>query len=73
MTSFSDERALELLRAAMPRVRVDGPLDDLWPGVRSKIERGPSGPSLLDWVLVAIVALICLLSPSLSGVVLLHF
>jgi hypothetical protein len=73
MNQMSDERALELLRAAMPAVGVDRPLDDLWPRVRRRIDRGPMPPSALDWILVATVALLCLLQPSLAGLVLLHF
>lgn len=73
MNQLSDERALELLRAAMPAVGVDRPLDDLWPSVRRRIDRGPVPPSALDWILVAAVALLCLMRPSLAGILLLHF
>jgi hypothetical protein len=73
MNQLSDERALELLRAAMPAVGADRPLDDLWPRVRRRIDRRPVPPSMLDWILVAAVALLCLMRPSLAGILLLHF
>jgi hypothetical protein len=73
MTQMSDERALELLRAALPPLRADRPLETVWPRVRQEIDRGPLPPSLLDWMLVAAVALMCLLQPSLAGILMLHF
>lgn len=73
MTELSDERALELLREALPPFRGDRPLENVWPRVRRQIDRGPLPPSLLDWMLVAAVALMCLLQPSLAGILMLHF
>jgi hypothetical protein len=73
MSTLTDDRALELLRAAMRPANADRPPDDLWPRVRGRIDRGPLPPSPLDWILVAAVALLCLLQPSLVALVLLHF
>jgi hypothetical protein len=73
MTTLSDARALELLRAAMPPLTADAPSDDLWPKVRRRLDRGPQRPSSLDWILAAAVALLCLLQPSLAGILFLHF
>lgn len=73
MNRLSDEKALALLRDAMPAARGDGPLVDLWPSVRRRIDQGASPPRAADWVLAAALALLCLLRPSLVGVLLFHF
>lgn len=73
MNRLSDEKALELLRDAMPADYVDGPLDDLWPRVRRRIDQEANPPPAADWVLAAALVLLCLLRPSLVGVLMLHF
>jgi hypothetical protein len=72
MSRLSDEKTLELLRAAMRAQIVDGPHDDLWPRVRRRIDRA-NRPPAADWVLAAALVLLCLLRPSLVGILLLHF
>jgi hypothetical protein len=74
MTRLTTEKALELLRDAMPAPQgSDGPRADLWPCVRRRIDRGTSPPPAADWVLAVTLAMLCLLRPSLVGVLLLHF
>jgi len=73
MNRLSDEKALELLRGAMTARSVDGPPDDLWPRVRHRIGRAANRPPLGDWVLAAALVVLCLLRPSLVGILLLHF
>ena len=73
MSRLSNEKALELLRGAMPAYHVDGPPDDLWPRVRHRIDQAANRPPAGDWVLAAALVLLCLLRPSLAGILLLHF
>ena len=73
MNTLSDEKTLELLREAMGAYNVDGPPGDLWPRVRHRIDLGVGRPPAGDWVLAAALLLLCLLRPSLLGVLLLHF
>jgi hypothetical protein len=73
MNRLSDEKTLELLRGAMPAYSVDGPPDDLWPRVRHRIDRAGTRPPAGDWVLAAALVLLCLLRPSLMGILLWHF
>jgi len=74
MKKLMDGKALELLRGAMPPPeRDDRPPTDLWPRVRRRIDQGGSPPPAADWVLVAILGLLCLLRPSLVSILLLHF
>jgi hypothetical protein len=72
MKPLSDEEALELLRGAMA-VDAASPSTDLWPGVRRRIDQGGGGPVGYDWVLLAALALIVLLNPSLIGILFLQF
>jgi hypothetical protein len=72
MSRLSDEKTLELLRGAMRPYSVDGPRDDLWPRVRRRIDRA-NRPPAGDWLLAAALVLLCLLRPSLVGILLLHF
>jgi hypothetical protein len=73
MSPLSDERVLRLLRAELP-VPADQPsVTDLWPRVRSKVlQPAAPGPSALDWILVALVVISCVLSPSAIGMLLFH-
>lgn len=73
MNRLSDERTLELLRGAMPAYNADGPPDDLWLRVRHRIDQGANHPPAGDWVLAGSLVLLCLLRPSLVGVLLFHF
>ena len=73
MSKLSDEKTLELLRSAMPAYDADGPPGDLWPRVRHRIDQAASRPPAGDWVLAAALVLLCLLRPSLVGLLLLHF
>lgn len=72
MSTLSDEDALALLRAALP-VAAPPPAADLWPQVRRRIDRGTSPALASDWLLAVAIALLCLLNPSLAGILLLHF
>ncbi len=72
MSILSDDQALDLLRNAMP-VEPDRNPADLWPRVRQRIDRGSTPPAVADWVLVAALVLLCLMSPSLSAFLFLHF
>jgi hypothetical protein len=71
MTRLSDERVVELLRAAMPAIEATPPAS-AWSRVRAKIERNVPAPPLADWLLVAALALLCLLRPALVGILLVH-
>ena len=74
MTRLSDEEALELLREAMPAMEgPDGPIADLWPSVKRRIDRGISPPPTADWLLAVALAVLCLLRPAVVGLLLLHF
>ena len=74
MKKLMDARALELLREAMPPPEAeDGPPMDLWPRVRRRVDHGGSRPPAADWVLVVLLGVLCLLQPSLFGILLLHF
>lgn len=70
---LSDERAIELLREAIPATVHDGPTADLWPFVRDRMTQGITRPRTADWVLAVALALLCLFRPSLAGILLLHF
>ena len=72
MSTLSDDEAIELLRAAMPLERRLPP-DDLWPQIRRRIDHTPHSAQTSDWLLVLALALLCLLHPSLAGLLLLHF
>ena len=72
MNGLSDE-TLELLRAAVGTYTADGPTGDLWPRVRHRIDRPANRPPAGDWMLAAALVLVCLLRPSLMGVLLFHF
>jgi hypothetical protein len=72
MSRLSDEKTLELLRGAMRAYNLDGPPGDLWPRVRHRIDRA-NRPPAADWVVAAALVLLCLLRPSLVGLLLLHF
>lgn len=73
MNRLSNEKALELLRGALPAYNVDGPPDDLWPRVRHRIDQRGNRPPAGEWVLAATLVLLCLFRPSLMGILLLHF
>ena len=73
MSPLSDERVLRLLRAELPALPAQMPATDLWPRVRSKLlQPAPPRPSALDWILVALVVISCVLSPSAIGMLLFH-
>jgi hypothetical protein len=71
--TLSDERALELLRAAMRVEQQATPAADLWPRLRKRIDRRAVPSSVSDWMLIAALAVLCLLEPSLARILLLHF
>ena len=73
MNDLSDREVIALLRAAMPVEREVAPSEDLWPRVRGRIDQRPTGPAASDWLLVGALVALCLLQPSLLGVLLLHF
>jgi hypothetical protein len=73
MSDQTDERAIELLRAALPAAVQDGRAVDLWPDVQRRIARGRQQPRTADWILVLALVLLCLFRPSLAGILLLHF
>ena len=74
MTRMTDDRARELLRDALPvpEWEHDGTAD-LWPRVRRRIDEGHNPPPAVDWVLAMAMVALCLLQPSLLGILLLHF
>jgi hypothetical protein len=71
VTTQSDGRALQLLRAALP-VPDSAPPPDLWPRVRAGLDRR-SPLSTADWVVLVAIATLCLLQPTAVSVLLLHF
>jgi len=72
MNSLTDERVHELLKSAMPGAAADAPAVDLWPSVRSAIDRAPNPVHAVDYALIALVVAVCLLRPSLIEILLLH-
>lgn len=73
MTRLSDEQAVELLRRALPASSGRDPRTDLWPRVRDGVETRSQAPTLTDWILVAAVAVFCLVRPSALSLILFHF
>jgi hypothetical protein len=74
MTELTDDQAIRLLREAMPVLdAARQPEADLWPRVRHRIERRTSPLPTADWILALVLVGLCLLRPSLLGVLLLHF
>ncbi len=73
MSRLSDEKTIELLRDAIPATAHDGPATELWPRVRSRMAQGGSRAPAADRVLAIALALLCLLRPSLAGILLVHF
>jgi hypothetical protein len=74
MKKLMDGKALELLRDAMhPPEAGEGPQTDLWPRVRRRLDQKASSPPAADWVLAVVLGLLCLLRPSVVGILLLHF
>ena len=67
------DKTLELLRSAMTVHDVAGPSGDLWPRVRRRLDRPANRPPAGDWVLAAALVVLCLLRPSLVGILLLYF
>jgi hypothetical protein len=72
MSTLSDDDAVELLRNALP-AELDRIPPELWSRMRQRIDRGSNAPAIADWVLVAALVLLCLVRPSLSGLLFLHF
>lgn len=74
MKRLMDGKTLELLRDAMPPPEGgDRPLTDVWPRVRRRIDQRASPPAAADWVLAVVLGALCLLRPSLVGILLFHF
>jgi hypothetical protein len=73
MSDLTDERALELLRGALPPADNARQTVDLWPDVQRRITGGTQQPRTADWILVLALVLLCLFRPSLAGILLLHF
>lgn len=73
MTWLSDEETIRLLREAVPPLEETSPEADLWPSVRGQVQAGSPAPTIADWILMAIVAALCLLQPSAALVPLFHF
>ena len=69
---LSDDETLELLRRAMAAAPSQ-PSGDLWPDVRRRIDAGRAAPAVSDWLILGVLALLCVLQPSLIGILLLHF
>ena len=59
---MTDERLTELVRAALPPSRTDGPSHDAWPRVASRLERRPRW-SYLDLGLAAAAAIVLAIFP----------
>ena len=71
--TLSDEKAIELLREAVPAVAPGQPDADLWPAVKDRVIHGQGRPVTADLLLVVVLVLLCLLRPSLAAIVFLHF
>jgi hypothetical protein len=71
--ALSDERTIELLRAALPAAASPGSDADLWPAVKDRVMRGQGRLLTADLLLVAALVLLCLLRPSLAAILFLHF
>ena len=70
--TLSDQEIIELLRTATPVARTT-PAANLWPRVEQRLAQRPAGLRVTDWILVLALAILCLVHPSLAGVLLLHF
>jgi hypothetical protein len=73
MTRMSDERAVELLRERLPAPAHEDPDRDLWPLLRSRIEAGNRTAPAADWILAIALLVLCLIRPSLTAILLIHF
>lgn len=73
MNDFDEERLRKLLRDAIAPVGEQEPRFDLWPKVRTRMQQGRSIQiPWFDWVLAAVVLIVCLLIPETVGSLLLH-
>jgi hypothetical protein len=72
MDELSDEQVIALLRGAARREPAPQ-AGDLWPRVHRRIQHRRGRFERLDWLLVAALALICLLRPALARILLFHF
>jgi hypothetical protein len=72
MSRLTNDDVLGLLREAAPE-SVEPIRTDLWPLVRRRIEASPRTLGRIDWVLITVVTVLCLLRPALVGVLLFHF
>ena len=71
--NLSDDEVIGLLRNALPSVASAPPGADLWPRVRYGVTASAPPPGLGDWLVAAAVVLLCVLRPSLTAILLLHF
>jgi hypothetical protein len=72
MTGPTDARVRELLKEVRRPDAEDSPSRDLWPAVRARVVRPSPSPAAADWLLLAAIALICLLRPAALHLLLLH-
>jgi hypothetical protein len=72
MTSVSEAQVCELLRAAKQSTLDSAPRRDLWPEVRTRLSRPAAPPRPVDWLLLAGLALWCLLQPGALRMVLVY-
>jgi hypothetical protein len=73
MTRPSDDETLRFLREVLAAPAIEPPAADLWPRVIDRIERGSRPATAADWILLTLVAMLCLLQPSAIRVLLFHF
>jgi hypothetical protein len=64
MNRSEEERLIELLKNAMPKVAGKELERDLWPAVLRRIHREPSPPPWFDWALAGGLALMALFFPA---------
>lgn len=72
MNYFSDERFAKVVRNACAQTGEQELRRDLWSEVQLKLHRPIIRISWFDWVLVAVVVVLCLINPESAGGLLLH-
>jgi hypothetical protein len=72
MNSLSDDRVRQLMKDALQLPPVDDPRADLWPTVRQRIHQASARPTSIEYALIAALAVLCLLRPSVIEFLLLH-
>lgn len=63
MKHLNDEQFGKFIKDAFPQVTDTEPIQDLWPRMLRKLDDSRPRFSWFDWVLVSLMALLCLIAP----------